>query len=99
VTVFKKGSPNTIAFRGSEGAADVANSIGIGNGTYNDQVRDAIEFVGAFLAQVTTNVVLTGHSLGGALAGIAGSYFGLGGLLVRTGTVRHGCDKRSCRHD
>ena len=81
VTVFQNGSQYVIAFRGSDSTADIKDSAlpfrGIGRGNYNDQVRDAIEFVRAFMDQVSGNVVLTGHSLGGALAGIAGSYFNL----------------------
>lgn len=98
VTVFKNGSQYVIAFRGSDSKTDILNSVGIGNGNYNDQVRDAIEFVHAFMAQVSTNVILTGHSLGGALAGISASYFGLEAYTiapVREFAARPACADRA----
>ncbi len=90
-TVFEKDGEYVVAFRGTDdwredfGDAEYNPTLSpgqIGNlagaGGVGEQTRRAIQYVEKILAETgatTDNISFTGHSLGGALAGIAGAYF------------------------
>ncbi|WP_253707120.1 Mbeg1-like protein [Bradyrhizobium sp. WD16] len=75
-----------ISYRGTDvnfslGAtgSDLLNGYGVGAGSpFGPQARLAVQFYNSVVSQanVTGNLLMTGHSLGGGLAGYVGSLFG-----------------------
>lgn len=72
-----------ISYRGTDNlgslpnAADVYNGYGVATGSFlGEQARMAAEFRNAVVAAGYANPILTGHSLGGGLAGFVASLYG-----------------------
>ena len=72
-----------ISYRGSDDKTlDILNGYGVGAGSPDGkQASLAIQFYQSVTQQLGANVVLTGHSLGGGLAGLVADLYGKTGLL------------------
>jgi hypothetical protein len=99
VTGFTLGE-QVIAFRGTDAlfaspfgtdGSDISNGYSLTAGDYNAaQARLALQFyqsaIGVGANPFTANVTLTGHSLGGALAGFVARIYGQKGVLINNAT-------------
>ena len=76
--VLKKGSEIIIAYRGTDALSkDFNDDIQIGSKKIPEQVNEAKQFAIEAIKEFSDcEVFVTGHSLGGALAQIVGSYYG-----------------------
>ena len=94
-----------ISYRGTNAntlmnfVTDALNGYGLGGGyPYNDQAWLAAEFFQAVTGTTNSdprsaNVVLTGHSLGGGLAGFIASIYGQDAYIFENMTFEAGADK------
>ncbi len=69
--VFTRGSETVIAFRGTNTAQDVLPDLQLGVGMNTNYYSAAQEFAAAYSG--ASDVSLTGHSLGGAIAQVVGN--------------------------
>ncbi|HEY3853922.1 MAG TPA: Mbeg1-like protein [Verrucomicrobiae bacterium] len=85
----KKSAATVLAYRGTDDlAGDLVDDTDIAVGQIPPSARDAIQVAGVVSAK---NVILTGHSLGGALAIIAAARFGLPAVTFNAPGVMNSC--------
>src|ERR1700680_2028365 len=82
---YTLGSQTIIAFRGTDELTDVPNGWFLGLGFYDTpQTEDAARFyqlINGNSIAANPNITLTGHSLGGGLAGFIGSIYGVRSVI------------------
>jgi hypothetical protein len=76
-----------IAYRGTNGVGDILPDLGIATGTWSTQFDSAALFASTIKAQFGSNILVTGHSLGGAMAGIVSQMFGFDGVTLDPGAA------------
>ena len=84
-----------VAFRGTDGLKDGAANLAILSGTWDSQFKQGMEFVAAVKnnsdilpdSSNTSQLLVTGHSLGGAIAQVTGRAFGLDGSAIDPGAA------------
>lgn len=84
-----------IAFRGTDGFNDAAANAGIASGTWSAQFQQAMDFTKLIREDRTvfpngfdpSKVLVTGHSLGGALAQIVAQAYGFDGSTIDPGAA------------
>jgi len=85
----KKGGSAVLAFRGTDDAVDVLmDDSDIAIGQVPPSASDAVRVAGGIS---TGNVLLTGHSLGGALAIIAAARYGFAAVTFNAPGVMNSC--------
>ena len=84
-----------VAFRGTDGLKDGVANLAILRGTWDTQFKQGIDFVAAVKSNSdilpdssnTSLLLVTGHSLGGAIAQITGQAYGLDGSTIDPGAA------------
>jgi hypothetical protein len=66
--VYRKGSQSIIGFRGTKSPNDILNDVQLSLGHEFQKVQPFTKLVKEFITDVGDEIMLTGHSLGGALA-------------------------------
>ena len=82
-TVYRKGSDVVIAFRGTDGVGDIVPDLAFGypNELLNPQYLAAVQTLMSVVTQPGDTLTLTGHSLGGGLAGLVAAHFNLPAIV------------------
>ena len=94
---FKNGTTGevVIAYRGTDGLSDGLADLAIASGSWHLQFQQGMDFVGKVQADRTifpqgtdpSTLLVTGHSLGGAIAQVAAQAYGLDGSTIDPGAA------------
>lgn len=86
VVIAYRGTDNLTGWNGSESGSDFWHGYGSGLGLPvgilgTGQAELALQFYQSVYSSGNTNISVTGHSLGGGLAGLVGDLYGLSGVV------------------
>ena len=76
-----------IAYRGTNGMGDIPADWNILTGSWNTQFGAAAKFAADIKNTYGNNILVTGHSLGGTMAGIVSQMFGFDGIALDPGAA------------